>query len=343
MADFYDLITPAELTGYARQALADRADNQFGLQRWLPHRPVNDLNYRFSRGGGGLTEAATFRAYDAEPRFGRREGISRVSGEMPAIGEQYVLGEYDQLRLRQATQEIRDLLLRDAARIAASIDARFEIARGDALVNGSVTLQEDGLSMTVDFDRDPSMEVTAAVPWSDHANADVIDELEAWVQAYTDLNGQAPAAVLTSRKVMRHLARNEQIRSQLFPNSPDRRLLPGDLNAWLEEFGLPPVTTYEAQVRRDGVSTRIIPEDKFLFLPASGTSPSDEGQLGATLWGTTLEAQEAGYGIGSGDHPGLVVAAFKESKTPVRVFTIGAAIGVPIMATPNLAMVATVL
>jgi len=343
MADFFDLITPAELTGYAREALADRADNQFGLQRWLPARQVNDLNFRFNRGGGGLTEAASFRAYDAEPRFGRREGITRVSGELPPIGEQYVLGEYDQLRLRNATAEIRDLLLRDSARIAASIDARFEVARGDALVNGELTIEEDGLSMTVEFNRDPSMEVTAAVPWSDHANAEVVDEMEGWLQAYSDLNGQPPGATLTSRKVMRNLARNAQIQAQLFPNSPDRRLTPGDLNAFLEEFGIPPITTYEAKVNWGGVATRIIPEDRFLFLPDSGTTSTDEGQLGATLWGTTLEAQEAGYGIAPADHPGVVVAAFKESKTPIRVFTIGAAIGVPIMANPNLAMVADVL
>ncbi len=343
MADFFDLITPAELTGYAREALAARADNQFGLQRWLPARQVNDLTYRFSRGGGGLTEAASFRAYDAEPRFGRREGISRVTGEMPAIGEQYVLGEYDQLRLRNATDEIRNLLLRDAARIAASIDARFELARGDALVNASVTIEEDDLAMTVDFARDSSMEVTAAVPWTDHANADVVDELETWMQAYSDLNGTAPGAVLTSRKVMRNLARNAQIQAQMFPNQLDRRLTPSDLNAYLEEFGIPPITTYEAKVSRDGVSTRVIPEDRFLFLPESGTTDTDEGQLGATLWGTTLEAQEADYGIEAADHPGVVVAAFKESKTPIRVFTIGAAIGVPIMANPNLVMAADVL
>jgi len=343
MADFFDLITPAELTGYAREALAARADNQFGLQRWLPARQVNDLTYRFNRGGGGLTEAASFRAYDAEPRFGRREGITRVTGEMPPIGEQYVLGEYDQLRIRNATDEIRDLLLRDSARIAASIDARFEVARGDALVNGSVTIAEDDLSMTVEFNRDPSMEVTAAVPWTDHANADAVDELDGWLQAYSDLNGGPPGACLTSRKVMRNLARNAQIQAQLFPNSPDRRLTPADLNAFLEEFGIPPITTYEAKVNRNGVATRIIPEDRFLFLPESGTTPTEEGQLGATLWGTTLEAQEADYGIEPADHPGVVVAAFKESKTPIRVFTIGAAIGVPIMANPNLAMVADVL
>jgi hypothetical protein len=348
MADIYDLITPATLTGYARQALADRADNQFGLQRWMPHRQVNDLNFRLEQGTtAGLTEAASFRAWDTQPRFGRRDGIKRISGALPPIGQQYVLGEYDQLRLRGADgePEIRNLLLRDAERIARAVDARFELARGQAIVEGKVKMEgEDGLFLEVEFNRDPAMTVAAAVAWTDYANADVVDELEAWTQLYSDKNGRTPGAVLTSRKVRRAMLRNAQIQSQLYPNSPTRRLTPDDLNAYLEEFGIPPITTYEASVINPaGVQQRIIPEDRFIFLPETGTTDSDDGQLGATLWGTTLEAQESGYGIAPADHPGLVVAAFKETKTPIHVFTIGAAIGVPIMANPNLVMVADVL
>lgn len=348
MADIFDLIPPAKLTGYARQALADRADNQFGLQRWMPHRQVSGLNFRIEQGTtAGLTEAASFRAWDAQPRFGRRDGIKRISGSLPPIGQQYVLGEYDQLRLRGAAgePEIRELLLRDASRIARAIDARFELARGQAIVEGQVTMEgEDGLYLEVEFNRDPDLTVSAAVAWSDYANADAVDELEAWTQLYSDKNGRAPGAVLTSRKVRRALLRNAQIQAQLYPNSPDRRLTPADLNTYLEEFGVPPIVTYEAKaINPAGVEQRIIPEDKFIFLPESGTTESDEGALGETMWGVTLEAQEAGYGIAPADHPGLVVAAFKETKTPIHVFTIGAAIGLPIMINPNLVMVADVL
>lgn len=344
----FNLVPPARLTGYARQALADRADNQFGLQRWLPHREVDDLNFRIEQGTtGGLTEAASFRAWDTQPRFGRRDGIKRISGALPPIGQQYILGEYDQLRLRGASAEpeIERLLLRDAARTARAIDARFELARGQALVEAKVKMEgEDGLFLEIEFNRSAEMNVSAAVAWTDFANADVVDDLETWLQAYRDKNGQAPGAVLTSTKVRRTLLRNAQIHSQLYPNSPDRRLTPADLNAYLEEFGIPPIVTYEASVINPlGVQQRIIPEDKWLFLPDSGTTDSDEGQLGATLWGTTLEAQEPEYRIAQADHPGLVVAAFKETKTPVHVNTIGAAIGVPIVVNPDLVMVADVL
>ena len=54
----WDQIDPAQLTGYAREALADREQNAFTLSRWLPSRQVDDLLYRFTRGGTGLVEAA---------------------------------------------------------------------------------------------------------------------------------------------------------------------------------------------------------------------------------------------------------------------------------------------
>ena len=40
---------------------------------------VDDLVYRFTRGGEGLADAATFRAYDAESSIGKRPGVARAS------------------------------------------------------------------------------------------------------------------------------------------------------------------------------------------------------------------------------------------------------------------------
>lgn len=336
--DIYDLITPAELTGYARAALADRPENALQLSAILPHRQVNDLNYRFSRGGGGLAAAASFRAYDAEPKFGKREGLSRVSGELPAIGQQYVLGEYDQLRLRNANEEIRNLLLRDAARIARSIDTRFEFARAQALVEGKVTLNEDGVMAEVDFGRSAAHSVSPLTAWTNLAAATPIDDLQAWRDVYVDTNGQAPGQIMTSTRVRSLLVRNAQVRSMVLPvGSTVTQIRQTDLDAVLADFGLPPIRVFDARaIDQAGVSRRVIPDDKLLYLPADGV------ELGATLWGTTLEAQEPQYGIAPADHPGVVVGAFKQSTTPIRVYTIGAAIGIPILADPDLSFVADV-
>jgi hypothetical protein len=344
MEIYADHVTPAELTGYAREGLADRAENQFSLARWLPNRTVNDLVFRFNKSTSGLIEAATYRAYDSEPRFGSREGLARVTGELPPIARQMLLNEYDQLRLRSADQEVRDLLLRDAERLTRQINARFEVARGDALVNGSVTIAEDGVSASVSFGRKSAHSVTAATVWSNYSAATVLDDIEAWTQVYSDTNGELPGSILTSTKVARAIMRNDQIRSQLYPNSADRRLTRADLNAFLEEFGLPQITTYDAKVKVNGAEQRIIPEDRFIFLPAPG-NPNDElsSDMGATLWGTTLESQEPEYQIESGEQPGIVVAAMKQKTTPIQVVTVASAIGIPILANPDLSFVADVL
>jgi hypothetical protein len=344
-ADIFDLIDPAELTGYARAALADRAENQRLLSAWLPHEFVDDINYRLNKGGGGLARSAKFRAYDAEPKFGKREGFSRVMGELPPIGEQYVLDEYSNLRIRNGADEIiRSLLLNDASRIAASVDTRFEFARADALVSGSVTIAEDGVEATVEYGRDSSMEVAPGTLWSDLTTSTPIENIQSWMGAYSDLNGQLPGAILMSTRVRNYLLRNEEVGGLAFPNSLAANR-PGQvtstiLNQVLSDFELPPITVWDAKaIDTNGISRRFIPDDKVLFLPA----PGGENPMGSTTWGTTLEAQEPDYGIESAaDHPGLVVATFKQKKTPIRVYTIGAAIGLPLLANPDLAMVADV-
>jgi hypothetical protein len=338
--DIYtEYITPAELTGYAREALADRPINALQLSTYLPHQQVNDLVYRWAKGStAGLVEAASFRAYDAEPKFGRRDGISRMTGELPPIGQQYLLGEYDSLRLRNAGQEIRDLLLRDAARIARAIDTRFEFARAQALVEGKVTLAEDGVMAEVDFGRSATHSVAPGTLWSDLNSSTPLTNLQSWRDTYVDTNGQEPGIILTSTRVMNYLCRNVEVRGMVLPvGSTVAQVRRSDVNAVLTDFGLPQITVYDARaVDVSGVSRRFIADDKLLFLPPQGT------QLGATLWGTTLEAQEPEYGIAGGEHPGLVVGAFKQKETPIRVFTIGSAIGIPLLGDPNMSMVADV-
>lgn len=339
MEIYSEYITPAELTGYAREALRDRPENALQLSTYLPFQQVNDLVYRWSKGStAGLAEAASFRAYDAEPKFGRRDGISRMTGELPPIGQQYLLGEYDSLRLRNAGEEIRALLLRDAERIARAIDTRFEFARAQALVEGKVTLAEDGVQAEVDFGRKASHAVNPAVLWSDMDNSTPLDDLQSWRDTYVDTNGQEPGIILTSTRVMNYLVRNAQLRTMILPvGSTVTQIRRSDVSAVLSDFGLPSITIYDARaIDVAGTSRRFIPDDRLLYLPAQGST------LGATLWGTTLEAQEPEYGIAPGEHPGLVVGAFKQRETPIRVFTIGSAIGIPLLGDPDMSMVADV-
>ncbi|MFJ9212995.1 major capsid protein [Streptomyces sp. NPDC102264] len=332
--------TPAELTGYARAALRDREENALNLNRWLPNDTVNDLSYRFNRGGGGLVEAAVYRAYDAESDIGSRSGGARVSGELPPISRKYPLGEYDQIKMRNVDSqaaEIRDAMEADSIKGVTAIAARTELARGDAIFNGSVTIAENDVQAGVNFGRSAGHSVTAAIAFSNTETALAYDYFMTWLDVYNDTNGGLPSVTLMSRKIYNFMRRNKQLRELAYRGSSTAPtvLTKDDLNTILGDFDIPPVEIYDAKVNVGGTPTRVTPEDKLAFLPAPGDA------LGKTLWGVPVEANDPRYGL-AGDAAGVAVGAYK-SEDPQTVWTRATAIVLPVVAAPDLSFVADVL
>lgn len=332
--------TPAELTGYARAALRDREENTFSLNRWLPNDTINDLVYRFNKGGGGLVEAAVFRAFDAESDIGSRSGASRVTGELPPISRKYPLGEYDQIKMRNVdtqSAEIRDAMEADSIKGVTAIAARAELARGDAIFNASVTINENRVSAGVDYGRNPAHNVTAAIALTSTETSLIYDYFQSWLDVYNDTNGELPAFTLMSRKIYNLLRRNKQLRDLAYRGNPlaPTVLTKDDLGNILSDFDIPPIQIYDAKVSVDGVATRVTPEDKLAFLPAQGDA------LGKTLWGVPVEANDPRYGL-AGDAAGVAVGAYK-SEDPQTVWTRATAIVLPVVAAPDLTFVADVL
>jgi hypothetical protein len=331
--------TPTTLSQYAREAALDLAVNRFTLNRWLPNRNIDDLTYRFVRGGDSLIEAATYRSYDAESSIAGRPGITRVSGELPPISRKIVLGEYDRLRQRaNPDTSIQQAILSDAERVTRQILARLEVARGDALVNGEVTINEDGVVATVDFGRDSSMEVTAGTLWSTTATADPIADLQAWTQAYIDLNGEPPAVMLTSTRVRGLLLQNAAIRTLVGNlNGTPTLVSPDTLNQVLNSYDLPRLETYDARYSVNGTATRVIDDHFAILLPAPVDANAADGtDLGATFYGTTAESLDPSFGL-AGQEAGLAVGVYRK-EDPISLWTKAAAIALPVLATPNLAM-----
>jgi hypothetical protein len=334
---YTDFGDPAELTGYARTALADLEINQFTLSQYLPSQTINDLDYRFTRGGEGLIEAATYRSYDAEAPLGARPGITRTQGELPPLSRKIRLGEYDRLKSRNLDSQITNAIYSDLERMTRSLAARVELARGDALVNGKVTISENGVSAAVDFGRNAGNSVTAGTYWTDLANAKPLTDLLAWQQSYVDVNGSEPGKILMAKKNMAQLMQNAQIKGLVYPQgSPAALVKDTDVRGVLTAFGLPGIDFYDAKVRVAGVDTRVIPDNILIFLPGG----ADAGQLGRVLWGTTAEASEPSYGL-AGNEAGVVAGTYT-TWDPVALWTKAAAIALPVVVNPNLTFVAKI-
>ncbi|WP_328721738.1 major capsid protein [Streptomyces sp. NBC_00247] len=341
-------IAPEELTPLTRVALAEQTVNTFTLSRWLPNVVLDDITYKYTKGGeGGLTETAVYRSWDAESRIGRREGVSDVMGELPPISEAIPLNEYDALRLRSADADnpMRRFIARDANNLAAKIAARFEVGKGQALADAQFTINENGVYQDpVVFGRKPEHSVTAATLWTDHANATPITDLESWVQTYIDTNGVPPDRMLMPRTVLADMRQCDQVVRQVFPLAPagSAPMVSVDqINTVLDGMDLPPIELNDARVSVDGTATRIMPANAIVFVPAPGaTDAAQPTDLGGFLLGTTAESLEAEYSAVDG-RAGIVAATYK-TRNPIRLWTHVAAVGMPVLRTPNLTFKAVV-
>jgi hypothetical protein len=335
----YDLVDPQELIGFARALEFD----QFQLAQFLPDNNITDIEYRFRRGNLTDQDAATYRAWDTEAAIAARQGAQRVSGELAPISRKVRLGEEERLRLNALqsgdNSPIVDAVYNDAANMARAVRARAELARGQALSTGKVTINENGFVAEVDFGVPALNVVTAGTLFSNPA-ADVVVQSQAWMERYDEAtNGMQPGVGLTSRKVLNNLLRNESFRALAATMAGAPQLITlQTVQSVLAAFGLPPLAPYDTRVRVDGVTTRVIPDDVIIYLPPNGEN------LGETLWGVTAEALEmAGEGyITTQDAAGLIVAVEKTTD-PVGTWTLATGISLPVIGNPDGLMVAKVL
>ena len=343
MALWTDIVDPATLTGYARAALADYEARRGTLARWLPNRLVPSIDVRFTAGSFGLVDVADFRAYDAEPTIGKAPSGKRITLELPALGQNIPVSEYNQLRANGAQpgdETVLGTIQRTTELVVRSVADAIERLRGTVLTTGKATVSG---FMDDDFGRAAGNTVTAGTLWS-VATADALGDLTTWSDAYRDANGDAPGAILMSTRVLRAMASLNQMRTQLASGST-RPATQQDVQDTVAANGLPPIYLYDRRVSVGGTPTKVVSDDRVLLLPAPVDDVNDwQGtQLGATYWGRTLSSMEADWAIPEADQPGLVTGVYRGEKPPMIAEVLSDAIGMPVLANANLSFAADVL
>jgi hypothetical protein len=361
MAIIYDLVDPAEMTQYARQFNEEELRNRFVLEQVLPNVLQEDLEFRVRAGQIQDVDAAVYRAFDTQPPMIPRPGIVRKRGELPPLAIQTPLLEEESLRLdsmqRNNNSPVVDAIYDDVERVTRSVQARIELARGDVLVDGIVTIAENGVVITVDYGMASSHKpviATGNLQWTaaNAATAKPIDNLLAWMEIYSADTGTLPRGMLMSRARFAGLAVNTQILAyaQAGAASAPTRVGLSTINNIFAEYGIPPIINlgqndgaaaampggvainpfYDTKVRVNGVHTSVIPDDKVVFVP-----PADAA-VGATFYGLTAEGTrliERGL-IQREEGPGIVSLAL-QNDNPVQTFTVASAIALPVIINPE--------
>lgn len=342
MAIVTDITDLAQLTEFARRDVPTPAN--FVLNQFLPDVTIDGIEVDL--GTLSLTNrAAKYRAYDAETPIGKRDTFTTSKAKIPALGQKLVVGEYETIQLAKAragggtNSQLVNQIYDDTANNVRAIRTRAELARGDVLVDGKFTLSdENGLTLEYDAGVDSSHIVSAGTSWATVASADPVEEMRGWQQTFVDDSGEPAAFALTSNRVLGYLLRNAAIRSLVGSVTGAPNIVTRDqLNQVLSAHGLPQIVTYDTNVDVAGSTTRVIADDKVIFLPANGRS------LGRTVWGITAEALElveAGF-MKLQDAPGITSVTLKDGD-PVRVWSKSTATCMPVIDDPRKILIADV-
>lgn len=345
MALWTDIIDPATLTGYARAALADYEARRGTLAQFLPNREIPDVVARFVTGSTGLVDVAKFRAYDAEIEIGKRQGGKRVTLELPALGQNLPVSEYEQLRARGGNVSDAQALLsiQNVTRAAVqAVSDSIERMRGTVLQTGIATIDQDNYVSADDFGRPAGQTITASALWS-VSGTDALGQLQTWSDLMLDANGEAPGAIVMSTRAFRAFAGLGQMQTNLVGGGT-RPASAQQLQDMVSAAGLPPITLYDRRVSVNGTSTKALSDDTVLLLPAPvAVDDWQASQLGATFWGRTLSSTEPGWGIEDAQQPGVVAGVYRNEKPPMGIEVISDAIGLPVLANAGLSFAAKVL
>lgn len=331
---------PAYLTALAREILADedRPANMPRLNDWFPASGIDSNEFRWDRGTTATyTEAAPFRTWDVPARLGTRPGRTIARGEMPPISIEYLQREVDIMAARELAKQGTDFSPEDVgltaeADIRRGIKAIFNrmwIVMADLLMNGTASITDQQMGLTLDSQRAVGRETTVGTAWSVTATATPMTDEETMLDTLQDEEGLGPQdlVVLTNRDTWREYKATDQVRNAY----PSFRVLDTLSVAAANEVRLdndfPEVVLVDAQVRQWGGTLRkVITDGKWVLVPKNS-------RVGETVYGVPAVV-DAGIELEADDRPGPVAYATTQVN-PVKTELIVDAIGLPLLKDPD--------
>lgn len=280
----------------------------------FPARKVQGLEFDVLKAGSKIPTIASVHAFDTEAEIASRVG-SKTAQELAFIKRKIQLKEKDLMALRKPRDAAEQRFLEqevynDVDAMVGSVNARVEKMRMEVLVNGTVTLDENGLDLVVDYGVPKEHQATADFT---APGTDVIGLLTEWASALDT----TPTRILTSTKVRNAILQNTGIKAYF----KDAGLLPtiGSLNQMFQQFGLPTLVTYDAKYNKENekgvlVKERYFPENKLVMF-------GDENP-GESIFGVTPEESRL-LSTGSNNYTvGNIFAMVYESNLdPVGTWT----------------------
>lgn len=295
----------------------------------FPEVKHQSLEFDLIKGARRIPVIASVHAFNTEAEIGSREA-NKQALELALIKRKLQMDEKDIIALENPRnpaeqQYLMNEVYNDIDVLVNGVRARVEAMRMEAIASGTVTLAENNLSATINYGvpSDHKEVLSGTDLWSDPAS-DPIAQIMEW----SNTLGTNPTRALTSNTVLGALLKHPKVAGALFGQGTSRIASRAELNAYLQQLGLPAIATYDAVYRKQAANgtytqVRYFPANKFVLLP--------ETTLGETIYGPTAEevrlARDPSIDI---TRVGNVLAmVYEESLDPVSTWTKAVATALP--------------
>lgn len=227
--------------------------------------------------GGGMTYATTL---GANPRMVKMTAL-KTKAMRTAYWKEFIrLDEEDLLNVRNVgtkfMQRAAEMLVMQAVnRLDNRLFTRMEWLIWQ-MFSGTLTLNENGVVRTINYEIPGGNVVTASPLWSDTANAKPVIDLQTWSQKFGDL-GTELEKVMINTQTATYLAQNTSVQTLVRNYSTVLQIGVNNVGRLIMELaGVPgTIEIYDKGYKNDSLTyTRFIPNGKaYLF----AKNPGDQG------------------------------------------------------------------
>lgn len=292
---------------------------------------------------------AKYRSFDGTVHVSERDAGSKARVPMAPLSSSIGIGEYERLQIEFARtggtyiEALSNAIYNDAENLTREILNRVELAWGDVLSDGILDIDENGFQGEADYGMPPEHNVApAGAQWTDTATSKPLTDLLAWSDVWNATNGSRPSSFLSALRIQRLMQQSKEVIDAVHGATQGRtRVTMTELTDLLVSEGLPtPRTPYDTQLSVDNVNTRVIADDRLIFLPEN---LEDLGTMVFGLSATALELLETGKAeLTFSEAPGIVGVVLKSGAPAFRKHTFVDAVGQPILTNARNLMVGKV-
>lgn len=282
----FDYLTSVEIAAYWEELNQDR--EPYFAETLFPNDKKLGLDLKWIKGSKGLPAVLKNSGFDAAAVPRGRIGFESVQAEMPYFKESMYVNEELRQELNKAIefggQNYVDIILKrvfdDTTTLLEGAAAARERMRMMLLTTGVIAMESNGQTFLYDYGI--NHKGNATVDWSDHENADPIEDIRVAKETVKDETGEEMVRAVCDGKTWRDLRANKSIRDTIYHRTNGSTAVINDaqLRAFLlEEVNLEIYVDDKRYRDEAGVTRKYMPTDTFVMFPAT--------TLGTTWFGTT--------------------------------------------------------